>query len=52
MTAQVVPDGPAGWTEAVEVLRAGGVVALPTAPVRRIRGIGPQQSTTVEAAPP
>lgn len=30
MTARVEPDGPAGWATAVEVLRAGGVVALPT----------------------
>jgi L-threonylcarbamoyladenylate synthase len=30
MTARVVPDGPAGRTQAAEVLRAGGVVALPT----------------------
>jgi len=30
MTARVVPDGPAGWAEAVEVLNAGGIVALPT----------------------
>lgn len=30
MTARVVPDGPAGWAEAVEVLHAGGIVALPT----------------------
>ena len=30
MTARVVPDGEAGRAEAVSVLRAGGVVALPT----------------------
>lgn len=30
MTARIVPDGPAGWAAAVDVLRAGGVVALPT----------------------
>lgn len=30
MTARIVPDGPEGWLAAVEVLRAGGVVALPT----------------------
>lgn len=30
MTARIVPDGPAGWTAAVEALRAGGVIALPT----------------------
>jgi L-threonylcarbamoyladenylate synthase len=30
MTASIVPDGPAGWARAIEVLRAGGVVALPT----------------------
>lgn len=30
MTAWVVPDGPAGWAAAVEVLNAGGIVALPT----------------------
>ncbi|MEX1169155.1 MAG: L-threonylcarbamoyladenylate synthase [Chloroflexota bacterium] len=30
MTARIVPDGPGGWVAAVEVLRAGGVVALPT----------------------
>ena len=30
MTARIVPDGPEGWAAAVEVLRAGGVVALPT----------------------
>ena len=28
--SRVVPDGPAGRAEAIEVLRAGGVVALPT----------------------
>lgn len=27
---RVVPDGPAGRSEAVEVLRAGGIVAIPT----------------------
>lgn len=30
MTARIVPDGPEGRTVAVEMLRAGGVVALPT----------------------
>lgn len=30
MTAPIVPDDPAGRAAAVEVLRAGGVVALPT----------------------
>ncbi len=30
MTARVVPDDAAGRAEAVEVLRAGGIVALPT----------------------
>lgn len=30
MTAPVVPDDPAGWATAIETLRAGGVVALPT----------------------
>lgn len=30
MIARVVPDGPRGWAAAVEVLRAGGLVALPT----------------------
>lgn len=30
MTARIVPDGPAGWAAAIEVLRAGGIVALPT----------------------
>lgn len=30
MTATVVPDDPAGRLAAIEVLRAGGVVALPT----------------------
>jgi L-threonylcarbamoyladenylate synthase len=30
VTARIVPDGPEGWVAAVEVLRAGGVVALPT----------------------
>jgi L-threonylcarbamoyladenylate synthase len=30
MTARVVPDGEAGRAEAVAVLRAGGVIALPT----------------------
>ena len=30
MTAEIVPDGPGGRSAAVEVLRAGGVVALPT----------------------
>ena len=30
MTARIVPDGPAGWAEAIVALRAGGVVALPT----------------------
>jgi L-threonylcarbamoyladenylate synthase len=30
MTAQVVEDGPAGWVAAIGVLKAGGVVALPT----------------------
>ena len=30
MTARVVPDDPAGRAAAIEVLRRGGVVALPT----------------------
>jgi len=30
VTARIVPDGPAGWAVAIEALRAGGVVALPT----------------------
>jgi L-threonylcarbamoyladenylate synthase len=30
LTARIVPDGPEGWAAAVETLRAGGVVALPT----------------------
>lgn len=30
MTAPIVPDGPDGWAAAVETLRDGGVVALPT----------------------
>jgi L-threonylcarbamoyladenylate synthase len=30
VTARIVPDGPAGWAEAIEVLHGGGVVALPT----------------------
>lgn len=30
MTARIVPDGDAGRAEAAEVLRAGGIVALPT----------------------
>jgi L-threonylcarbamoyladenylate synthase len=30
MTARIVPDSPAGRAEAVEVLRAGGIVAIPT----------------------
>jgi L-threonylcarbamoyladenylate synthase len=30
MAARVVPDGPAGRDEAIAVLRAGGLVALPT----------------------
>ena len=30
MTARIVPDGPDGWAAAVAVLKAGGVVALPT----------------------
>jgi L-threonylcarbamoyladenylate synthase len=30
VTARVVPDGDAGRTAAIEVLRAGGVVAIPT----------------------
>lgn len=30
VTARLLPDGPPGWTEAIRVLRAGGVVALPT----------------------
>jgi len=30
VTARIVPDGPEGRAAAVEVLRAGGVVALPT----------------------
>ena len=30
MTGRVVPDGPRGWETAIETLRAGGVVALPT----------------------
>ncbi len=30
MIAPIVPDGPAGWARAIDTLRAGGVVALPT----------------------
>lgn len=30
MTARTVPDGPDGWASAIDTLRAGGVVALPT----------------------
>ena len=30
MTAPIVPDDPEGWATAIETLRAGGVVALPT----------------------
>jgi L-threonylcarbamoyladenylate synthase len=30
MTRRIVPDGPGGRLEAVEVLRAGGIVGLPT----------------------
>lgn len=30
MSARIVPDGPDGWAAAIEALRAGGVVALPT----------------------
>lgn len=30
MTARVIADGPAGWSVAATVLRAGGIVALPT----------------------
>jgi L-threonylcarbamoyladenylate synthase len=30
MTARVVADDPGGYAEAIEVLRADGVVALPT----------------------
>ena len=30
MTARIVPDGPDGWASAIDALRAGGVVALPT----------------------
>ena len=30
MTGRIVPDGPEGRLEAVEVLRAGGIVGLPT----------------------
>jgi L-threonylcarbamoyladenylate synthase len=30
VSARVVPDGEASWSLAVEVLRAGGVVAIPT----------------------
>ena len=30
MTARIVPDGPEGWAAAVAVLKAGGVVAIPT----------------------
>lgn len=30
MTAPIVPDDPGGWATAIETLRAGGVVALPT----------------------
>jgi L-threonylcarbamoyladenylate synthase len=30
MTGRIVPDGPAGRLEAVDVLRAGGIVGLPT----------------------
>jgi L-threonylcarbamoyladenylate synthase len=30
MTARIVPDDPAGYAEAIDVLRADGIVALPT----------------------
>lgn len=30
MSARIVPDDPAGRADAIEVLRAGGIVALPT----------------------
>jgi L-threonylcarbamoyladenylate synthase len=30
MTGRIVPDGPEGRLEAIEVLRAGGIVGLPT----------------------
>jgi L-threonylcarbamoyladenylate synthase len=30
VTARIVPDDPGGWATAIETLRAGGVVALPT----------------------
>lgn len=30
MTAPIVPDGPQGWAAAIETLRGGGVVAIPT----------------------
>ena len=30
MSASIVPDDPGGWATAIETLRAGGVVALPT----------------------
>ena len=30
MTGRIVPDGPEGRLEAVEILRAGGIVGLPT----------------------
>lgn len=30
MIAPIVPDGPDGWARAIDTLRAGGVVALPT----------------------
>ena len=42
MTARVVPDGPTGREEAIEALRTGGVVALPT---DTVYGIGVALST-------
>lgn len=30
MIAPIAPDGPAGWARAIDTLRAGGIVALPT----------------------
>lgn len=42
MTARVVPDDPAGHAVAIEVLRAGGVVALPT---DTVYGIGVAMGT-------
>jgi L-threonylcarbamoyladenylate synthase len=47
MTAVVVADDPAGRAQAVEVLRAGGVVALPTDTVYGI-GVAPGTPGCVE----